>query len=190
MKITDEELQVLEELRHYGTPLDGTVLQEARAARQSLEIMQTGNSNENIVYARSWGEIGLSMVVDIENTSDEIIHLKAACLKMPWPAPDFHWLDRPSAKELREYGGYTLAACGQHAFDPARVLNQCFVRDFKLCPRDRIEGYLLGEGRAWIPYEYQVHKRIPMQLVVYTRRGGPYLAWVKLALRREGQQSE
>jgi hypothetical protein len=187
MKIADEELQVLEELHHYGTPLDATVLQEARVARRGLEIVQTGNCVENAVYAEASGGLGIAVSVDIENVSERIIWLEAVRLNMPWPAADFHWLKRLSSKEVRECGGYVLSSWGPCGFDPAVVLNHCLVRDFKLYPEDRIEGLLLGEGTASVPDEYQERMLIPMQLFIYTGRGDSYRAWLKLAVRRRGQ---
>src|ERR1700687_5491876 len=126
MKITGEELQVLEELHHFGTPLDGTVLQAARVARRGLEIMPSGNPVENIVYAPASGGVGIAASVDIENVSDRIIWLKAARLNIPWSNADFHWLRRISSKEARAYGGYVLPASGPCGFDPAVVLNHRF----------------------------------------------------------------
>ena len=55
MKITQKELQRLEELRRLGTPLDPTVLEEAKAVCQGLEIAQTGSLVESYLYARASG---------------------------------------------------------------------------------------------------------------------------------------
>ena len=127
------------------------------------------------------------MSVDIENVSDRVIRRGAVRLEMPWPAPDFHWLKRLSSKEVREYGGYVLSASGPCGFDPAVVLNHNLVRDFKMYPKDRIEGFLLGEGTTSVPAEYPDRKLILAELVVYTGGANPYRAWLKLILRREGE---
>jgi hypothetical protein len=118
MKITDEELQLLEELRHYGTPLDGTVLREARAARRGLKLTQTGNPVENSLYAKASGGMGVMASVAIENVSNRIIPIRAVRLEMPGLDADFHWLRRLTEKEVREYGGYVLPASGPAGFDP------------------------------------------------------------------------
>jgi hypothetical protein len=188
MKITDRELELLEELRQYGTPVDGTVLREARTARRGLDITQTGNCVEDVLYAQASGRIEVMARIAIENMSDRVVPIKEVRLEMPWPAPDFHWLKRLSSKQARKYGGYVLPACGPHGFDPSEVLNDLFVRDFKLHRGCTIEGFPLGEGTASVPDEYQDRMLIPVQLVVFTGRCEPYRAWLKLTVRREGQR--
>jgi hypothetical protein len=187
MKITDEELQVLEELHHYGTPLDAAVLEEARAARRGLEITQTGNCAENALYAQTSGVMGIMASLEIKNVSKHVIPIRAVRLEMPGLDTDFHWLRRLSSKEVREHNGYVLPAAGPFGFDPAVVLNHLFVRDLRVYPKARIEGLLLGEGAASVPDEFQERNLIPVVLVVYAGRSGPYRAWMKLTLRREGQ---
>jgi hypothetical protein len=174
MKLTDEELQVLEELRHYGTPLDGTVLREARAARRGLEIMQTGNCAENTVYAPASGGTGILLSVSIKNVSGRVIRLTNVRLEMPRPDADFHWLKKPSSKEVRERGGYVLPGCGSCAFDPSVVLNHRFGRNSELHPDEQIEGLLLGEGTVSVPNEYPDRKLIPMQLEAVAQPGTSY----------------
>jgi hypothetical protein len=185
MKITNEELRVLEELHHYGTPLDGTVLEEAKAACRGLEIFQTGNCTENVVFAQASGGVGIILSVDIENTSDRILRLEAVRLEMPWSAADFHWLRRPSSTEVRDWGGYVLAASGPCGFDPSVVLNHHFGRDSKFYPGDRIEGLLMGEGTALVPANYPDRTLVPMRLIVFTSRGERFGSWVSLSVRRK-----
>lgn len=188
MKITDEELQVLEELRHYGTPLDATVLRVARAARRGLEITQSGNIAENALYAQASGAMGVMASIAIENVSDRVLSIKPVRLKMPWPDADFRWLRRLFPREVQKYGGYVLPASGPCGFDPDVVLNHRFTRDFKLYPRDRAEGSLFGVGGASVPDEYQELMSIPVQLIIYTGRDDSNSNCLKLVLRREEQR--
>src|SRR3974390_2878739 len=146
MKITYEELQQLEELVREGTPLDEAVMEEARAACGGLKFIQTGPWVDNVVFAQPSGGVGIMVSVAIQNVSNRVIPLKEARLEMPWPDADFQWLKKPSSKEVREWGGYFLAASGPCRFDPSEVLNHRFGRDSKLYPREFLEGLLLGEG--------------------------------------------
>jgi hypothetical protein len=70
---------------------------------------------------------------------------------------------------------------------PPWSFNHRFVRDFKPYPGDRVEGFLLGEGPASVPDEYQDRKLIPVE--PYTGGGDSYRVWLKLILRREGNGS-
>jgi hypothetical protein len=188
MKITQEELQLLEELHRSGTFLDPTVLEEARAACQGLQITQTGNYLENVVYAQAAGGVGIMVSVEIENISNRIIRIDAIRLRMPWYQGDFHLLKKPSSKEVRERGDYVLSACGSCGFDSSVVLNHRFRRGSKLYPEDVVEGFLLGEGTSSVPQEYSDRVPVPIQLVVFTGEGKSYGSWMNLSLSREGQR--
>jgi hypothetical protein len=109
MKITQREIELFEELRHWGTPLDPMVLRKVRAACRGLEITKSVNYWESIVYAQAAGGIGIMVSVDIENVSDRVIRIDAIGLRMPWFEGDFHWLKKLSSKEVRERGGYVLS---------------------------------------------------------------------------------
>jgi hypothetical protein len=188
MYITDQELELLEQLHHYGTPLDETVLREARAARRGLKIIQTGNCAENTVYATASGGLGILLSVSITNVSDRVIRPVNVRLALPMLDADFRWLKKPSSKELRERGGYVLSACGQCAFDPSEVLNHRFTRNSELHPGDELQGLLLGESTVSVPNEYCDGELIPIQLLVRAGRGDSYAAWLKLVVSRERQR--
>jgi hypothetical protein len=187
MKITERELRRLEELHEGGTFVDPTVLEEARAARRGLEIDQDPNWFQSLVLPKASGGVGIVVSLEMENVSDRIIRPKAARLQLPWPDADFHWLKKPSSKEVRERGGYVLAACGTHEFHPSVVLNHRFGRDLELYPGDSIEGFLLGVGTASVPDTYPNYMRVPARLTVFTGKCDSYGAWVELALMREEQ---
>src|SRR6266852_3304299 len=188
MKFTDKELQVIEDLHLYGTPLDATFLEDAKAAWRGLEITQTGDCPENAIHAQPSGGIGLMVSIALENLSIRVISIRAVRLKIPGIDTDFHWLKRLSSKEVCEFGGYTLPASGPCEFDPAIVLNHRFTRGFKLYPEEQIEGFLLGEGTASIPDDYPNRALIPVQLVIYDGNDRSHRAWLKLTLYRDGQR--
>jgi hypothetical protein len=187
MKITREELYSFEELHRWGTPLDATVLEEARAECRGLEVVQNPNWIESLVFPRASGGVDIMVSLEIVNVSNRVIPLKQAHLDMPWPDADFHWLKKPSSKEVREWGGYLPASFRSYGFDPTVVLNHHFGRDSKLHPGVGIEGLLLGEGRASVPDEYRDRMLVPARLIVFTGKGDSYGAWMKLAVMREGQ---
>ncbi len=188
MKITDEELQVIEELHHFGTPLDDAVLKEARAARKELRIVQAGQCYENVVYAQAMGGVGVMVAVLIGNVSNRIIPLTKVHLKMPWSGAGLHWLTKPSSKQVRDWGGYVLPTCGPCGFDPGEVLNHRFGHHSKLYPDEWLEGLLLGEGTASVPDEYPDRKLVPMRLTIFAGGANSYSVWLKLAVRREEQR--
>jgi hypothetical protein len=183
MKTCQKDLELFEELLHWGTALEPTVVEEARVECRGLQITQSGNCWESVVYAKASGGVGIIVSVEIENISDRIIRVDAVRLEMPWPDADFHWLEKPSAKEMREWGGYVLSASGTCGYDSSVVLNHRFGR--KLFPRDSVEGLLLGEGSSSVPDNYCDRRQIPKQLVVFAGRGERFEVWVNLMLSRE-----
>jgi len=185
MKTGQKDLELFEQLLHWGTPLEPNVVEEARVACRGLKITQTGTCCESVVYAKASGDVGIMVSVAIENISDRIIRIDAIHLRMPWPDADLHWLKKPSAKEMREWGGYVLSASGPCGFDSASVLNHRFGRDFKLYPKDVVEGFLFGEGTSPVPDEYSDRMPVPMQLVVFAGKGERFEVWANLMLSRE-----
>ena len=83
MRSRQEELKRFEELRLHGTPLDEAVFKNAKAASLGLEIMQSGDVVENLIYVKPAG-VGIMASLTIENVSDRIIRLAEIRLRMPW----------------------------------------------------------------------------------------------------------
>jgi hypothetical protein len=188
MVITQKELQQLEELHYGGIPMDEEVLEQARAACRGLEIVQTGNCADNVVYAQVSGGVSIMVGLAIENVSNRPILLKEARLEMSWPDADFRWLKKPTSKEVREGRGYVLWAFGPYGFDPSVILNHRFGRGCKLYPRESIEGLLIGQGTASVPDEYADRMLIPARIFVFGSGNESYGAWMKLRVSREGQR--
>jgi hypothetical protein len=187
MNMTQKDIRLFEELLRLGTPLDPTVLEEARARCQGIEITQTGSLVESGLYAQASGGVGIVVSLSIENISNRVITLESIQLKTPWPGADFSWLKKASPRELSKWGGYVIPGGGTCGFDHSVVLNHRLRRNLKLYPDEPIEGLLLGAGTTSVPADYPNRKLVPVQLVAFTTRGEAYGTWVELLLCREEQ---
>jgi hypothetical protein len=185
MKLSQAELELFEELRHFGTPLDDTIFRRAKDSSQGLEITHSGSYVENVVHVPETGRVGVMIDLYVENISERIIKVSEIRLKMPWFDPDFHWLKRRPPKELNRWGGYVLSACGPCGFDPSIVINHRLTHDFRLYPGDLISGFLLGEGEAAVPVNFSHRMKVPVELVIFASNRESYNSWMELMIYRD-----
>jgi hypothetical protein len=186
MYITQSLLTKLDELKYWGTLLDPTAVEEARAASSSLKITRTRGYGEDELHVQVEEDFAikfsLSVGVEIENASRRIIHLgsEPVRLVMPWSNFDFRLLP---ADEARALGFYKLAPCGRQ-FPIDVVVNHRLVAGRALRPGQAMEGLLLGEGTASTSLDFSERESVPVQLVINTERGETCELWVELRVNR------
>jgi hypothetical protein len=186
MYITQSLLMKLDELRYWGTLLDPTAVEEARAASSLLEIARTHGYGEDELHVQEEKDyaikFSLSVGVAIRNVSRRIIHLGSEPVRLvvSWSNSDFRLLP---AEEARAVGMYKLAPCGRQ-FPIDVVLNHRLAPGRALRPGQTIEGLLLGEGTASTSLDFGEREPVPMQLVINTERGETCELWVELRVNR------
>jgi hypothetical protein len=176
-------LMILDELKYWGTPLDPTAVEEAKAACRSLEINSTGSYGENELQVQVEDrKFSLSVRVEIKNSSRSIIRLgnEPVRIEMPWANVDFRLLP---AEEARVRGWYALVPCGRQ-FPIEAALNEHLVFGRALRPSETIEGLLLGEGTAATSLDFSDRERVLIQVVINTEHGETYGSWVRLCVNR------
>src|SRR5579862_5328969 len=180
-RITRSACRSMDQLMATGTILDPVAVAEAKVASGDLRVIPVGNGLEDwfvLEVGRRYA-ISFSIVtrVLIKN-ADRLIRLGDVPVSVVLPFDcDFHLLAADEAKVL---GRYALQPCGRQ-FPLELALNHYLQPGQILRPLQRLKGYLLGQGTAFVPLGYAEEEPVRIQVIVHTEEEETYSS--RMALR-------
>lgn len=154
VRVTGEDQDLWRRLRTTGCPLRD----DLQLDPMGLKITQVGGCTESEVFPLSRGRTGYIFWIKAVNSLPNLV-ISRWKLRLPWPDPDFRWLDDPLGKA--PWDDYRFPGDGPE-YPREDVINHLVDRPLE--GRRVLEGALLGVGWKPIPAGFRHGQLVQAEL--------------------------